>query len=334
MYLARQAKKRYQKKIMSIDNVIGVGVGYKSIRGEVTDKPAVLVFVKKKISKKELPKRQIIPQILDETLTDVIEIGEIRLLNSRTEKTRPARPGMSIGHYKVTAGTIGAVVRDEKTGDELILSNNHVLANATNGRDKKSFIGDDILQPGSYDGGTPTDVIAHLERFIPIEKDTEKTNCLIAQTVEKLANWLLRFIRPNYNMIFTKTMPTYNLIDAALAKPVKPEYISPDIMGLGSVKGQANPNLGMKLLKSGRTTGITSSSVTALDAVLKVLLGPDEEATFYEQIMAGPMARPGDSGSLVVDENMNAVGLLFAGSDKATIINPIMNVLKLLKVTL
>ena len=45
-------QKKISKKIMSIDNVIGVGVGYKSIRGEVTDKPAVLVFVKKKISKK------------------------------------------------------------------------------------------------------------------------------------------------------------------------------------------------------------------------------------------------------------------------------------------
>ncbi len=334
MHLARQAKKRYQKKIMSMDNVIGVGVGYKTTRGEVTDKPAVLVLVKKKISERELPKQHIIPQVLDETLTDVVEVGEIRLLNSRTGKTRPACPGMSIGHYKVTAGTIGAVVKDEKTGDMLILSNNHVLANATNGRDKKSLIGDDILQPGSYDGGTPTDVIAHLERFIPIEKDTEKSSCLIARAVEELANWLLKFVRPNYNVTFTKTVPAYNLIDAALAKPVKPEYISPDIMGFGSIKGQAKPDLGMKLLKSGRTTGITSSSVTALDVVLKVLLGPDEEATFYEQIMAGPMARPGDSGSLVVDEDMNAVGLLFAGSDEATIINPITSVLKLLKVTL
>jgi hypothetical protein len=30
---------------------------------------------------------------------------------------------------------------------------------------------------------------------------------------------------------------------------------------------------------------------------------------------------------------MNAVGLLFAGSDEATILNPIVNVMKLLKVT-
>jgi hypothetical protein len=89
----------------------------------------------------------------------------------------------------------------------------------------------------------------------------------------------------------------------------------------------------MVVKKSGRTSGITSGEIKALDVMLKVMLGPSEEATFYEQILTGPMAQPGDSGSIVVDENMNAVGLLFAGSDEATIINPIVNVMKLLKVT-
>ena len=46
------------------------------------------------------------------------------------------------------------------------------------------------------------------------------------------------------------------------------------------------------------------------------------------------MAQPGDSGSIVVDENLRAVGLLFAGSDQATLINPIVNVLKTLQVEL
>ncbi|MFY9218376.1 MAG: hypothetical protein WAO46_08475, partial [Tepidanaerobacteraceae bacterium] len=84
----------------------------------------------------------------------------------------------------------------------------------------------------------------------------------------------------------------------------------------------------------GRTTGITSSQIQALNVVIKVMLGPTEEATFYDQILTGPMAQPGDSGSIVVDENLRAVGLLFAGSDQATLINPIVNVLKTLQVEL
>jgi hypothetical protein len=36
--------------------------------------------------------------------------------------------GVSIGHYKGTAGTAGCLVKDKKTGEILILSNAHVLA--------------------------------------------------------------------------------------------------------------------------------------------------------------------------------------------------------------
>ncbi|MDN5312427.1 MAG: hypothetical protein PWQ68_1400 [Thermoanaerobacteraceae bacterium] len=325
--------RQYEKKLLSLDNVVGIGMGYKIVRGRITNKPAVMVLVKKKFPEEQLKSKHIVPKNLNEVPTDVIEVGEIRLLTSRTEKARPARPGMSIGHFKITAGTFGAVVKDEKTGETLILSNNHVLANATDGRDGKSAVGDPILQPGAYDGGSMSDVIAHLERFVPILKNTGEDRCPVAKSIEKAANLILKVVKPNYRMQFIKNTPTHNLIDAAVAKPVKPEYISQEIFDLGSIKGTAEPRIGMVVKKSGRTSGITSGEIKALDVMLKVMLGPSEEATFYEQILTGPMAQPGDSGSIVVDENMNAVGLLFAGSDEATIINPIVNVMKLLKVT-
>ena len=82
-------------------------------------------------------------------------------LNPR-ERFRPNIPaGVSIGHYAVTAGTLGAVVFDNNTGEPLILSNNHVLANSNQGA-----IGDAILQPGTTDHGLrPDDVVAKLHRF-------------------------------------------------------------------------------------------------------------------------------------------------------------------------
>jgi hypothetical protein len=325
--------RQYEKKLMSLDNVVGIGMGYKIVRGRTTNKPAVMVLVKRKYPEGQLKSKHVVPKALNEVPTDVIEVGEIRLLSSRTEKARPARPGMSIGHFKVTAGTFGAVVRDEKTGEPLILSNNHVLANATDGKDGKSAVGDPILQPGTYDGGSMSDVIASLERFVPITKSSGQDRCPIARGVEKAANAVLKMVKPNYRMHFVKNNNSYNLIDAAVAKPVKPEYILQDIFDLGKIKGTVEPRIGMTVKKSGRTSGITESSIKALDVRLKVMLGPSEEAAFCEQILTGPMAQPGDSGSIVVDENMNAVGLLFAGSDQATIINPIANVMKLLKIT-
>jgi hypothetical protein len=58
-------------------------------------------------------------------------------------------------------------------------------------------------------------------------------------------------------------------------------------------------------------------------------------ATFENQIMTGSMSEPGDSGALLVTaEGLLAVGLLFAGSQQATVFNPIQAVLHELDVVL
>lgn len=325
--------KKYMKKLFLIDNVIGAGIGYKTVRGERTHTKALLVFVKKKLPKEVLKRSQIIPQKIEDVETDVVEVGEIRLLNLRTEKMRPAKPGVSIGHYKVTAGTFGALVRDAVTKEPLILSNNHVLANATNGRDKKASIKDPILQPGAYDGGKKDDVIGYLYRFIPIEKDLSQIECPLAKAGERIVDRAIKIVRHNYDVKFFKKKSFQNLVDAALAKPLNPSDVSEEILELGFVRGETTPQIGLPVIKSGRTSGITKSEIKALSVVIKVMLGDNEEATFYDQILTGPMAKPGDSGSLVLTEKNEAVGLLFAGSEEATLINPMVTVMKLLKFT-
>jgi len=136
---------------LSLPNVRGVGVGYKRVGMTRTDKPAVIVFVEKKVPAGKLSRSQRVPEKVHGVETDVIEIGRVRLLGSRSERMRPALPGSSIGHYKISAGTFGTVVRDKKTGEKLILSNNHILAHGTSGNDGRAQIGDPILQPGGCD---------------------------------------------------------------------------------------------------------------------------------------------------------------------------------------
>jgi len=46
------------------------------------------------------------------------------------------------------------------------------------------------------------------------------------------------------------------------------------------------------------------------------------------------MSQPGDSGSAVLDMDRQVVGLLFAGSDAATVINPIDEVFSALNIEL
>lgn len=59
--------------------------------------------------------------------------------------------GESVGHVRVTAGTIGCFGIDQD-GSVGILSNNHVLAATNAGRSA-----DVILQPGRLDGGRAGD---------------------------------------------------------------------------------------------------------------------------------------------------------------------------------
>jgi hypothetical protein len=316
-----------------LPNVIGVGVGYKKRGRQDTDEPAVLFFVEKKVPVDALGVDECVPRRIGRCCTDVIEVGEIRFLG-RTDKLRPALPGSSIGHYKVTAGTFGAVVRDRETGQLLILSNNHVLANSSDGVDGRSMPGDPIYQPGVYDGGTEQDLIGHLEGFIPIYRFSRAADCKVAAMGVRAANAVIHAFRPYYRMRLEK-VGAENLVDCAVARPVDPKEISSEILELGSVNGTVDAEPGMLVKKSGRTSGLTKGKITALHVTLNVSMGHSSDVVrFHDQIMCELKSKAGDSGSLVLDEENRAVGLLFAGSDEFTVLNPINTVLDKLGVEL
>jgi hypothetical protein len=85
--------------------------------------------------------------------------------------------------------------------------------------------------------------------------------------------------------------------------------------------------------KAGRTTGLTWGVITQIEATVRIDYR-GQSATFSGQFVAGPMSQPGDSGSAVLDMDRQVVGLLFAGSEAATVINPIDAVLSALNVEL
>ncbi len=153
--------KDHDEQLSSYPNVVGFGVGYKVKGGKKLDQLAIIVFVKKKLPLSHLQRYEVIPANIREVLTDVQESGEIFAYQARTDKWRPAPPGVSIGHYLITAGTFGCVAL--KSAVRKILSNNHVLANSNS-----AFVGDAIYQQGVYDGGGPGDTIALLEDWVPI----------------------------------------------------------------------------------------------------------------------------------------------------------------------
>ena len=227
--------------------------------------------------------------------------------NPRGHFPRPVPIGVSSGQPDVTAGTIGA--RVVKDGQVYALSNNHVFANSN-----KATVGDNILQPGRADGGTdPDDAFATLDDFEPIQ------HCQVVP-----------FPCPS------------NRLDAAIARTTADQLgnATPSA-GYGTPRSEiVEARLGMKVQKYGRTTGLTTGLIDGIRATITVGY-PGGQAKFVDQILisGGGFSQPGDSGSLVVTrgsggDDRRPVGLLFAGSQFATIANPIDLVLKRFDITI
>ena len=326
----RQTKTLHQSTLLTKSNVVGVGVGFKETHGDTTDEICVKVLVNRKLSPEALLSAELVPQELDGIRTDVIQVGDLRALQAPTSRWRPAPGGVSIGHYGITAGTLGCIVHDKDSGERLILSNNHVMANSNDAN-----IGDVILQPGPADGGkVATDTIATLLRFIPIQYTTSSGTCDIANLYAMFGNMIAIILGSSHRVDVSSISPqAINKVDAALARPNVDSDVLDEILNIGEISGVLEAELGMPLRKSGRTTGFTTDQVQVLDATVNVDYGAGRTATFEEQIVAGPMSQGGDSGSLVVHGNsLDAVGLLFAGSEQSTILSPIQAVLDSLNV--
>lgn len=241
----------------------------------------------------------------------------------RTARLRPALGGISIGHFKVTAGTFGCLVY--RKGERFILSNCHVLANPGDCK-----IGDSIIQPGVYDGGKEkTDEIAKLYDFVPLKME-DLSDCSFGNSVTGVFNFFAKLFRGETRLVPVAT-PEPNLVDCAIAKPCRDEDVSPEILEIGIITGEAEPEVGMAVKKSGRSSGLTPGTIRQVNVTANINMGDGRMAIFTDQFSMGPMSAPGDSGSAIVTEDNRIVGLLFAGSDTITLGCKFSNIKKLLK---
>ena len=345
----KKDKKLFQE-LLRKPNVVAVGYGTKKSEGIDAKENAIVVHVSKKVPIESLSRRQRIPEKVKGRKTDVIEVGgEIRLFKRPpvpprggpkqsgristqefTARERPARAGCSIGHKDITAGTLGAVVYNRRN-QPLILSNNHVLANVNQGE-----IGDEILQPGHYDGGRiPGDVIARLDQFVEIDM-VSSSDCPFTNTELKLRNFIAQLFG-QHSRYYAKRDVT-NKVDCALAIPMKDSDIDSFIPDFGVIAGVTSPKVGMAVMKRGRTTEITKGKIDSIGNMVNVNMGDGQIAIFEDQVIISGLngtqfSAGGDSGSLILTTAREAVCLLFAGNDTITIGNDINNVLEALDVS-
>lgn len=280
------------------ENIVGVGISEKLVGDRLTNQPCVTVYVVAKVSPESIDPAALVPAEVNGVPTDVVATGEFHAQPHRG-RYRPAPGGVSIGHYKITAGTLGCLVRRGKA--LYILSNNHVLANSNMGK-----IGDPILQPGPFDGGKiPADVIAKLSQFVPIQfgGPVNHVDCAIAQTSPKLVTPL--------NKCFGRI--------SASPVPCRRDLLVQKC-------GRTTQFTRGRIIDCNATVRVNygpSGAALYQNQIIVVSLTPP------------PFSAGGDSGSLIVStQGKRPVGLLFAGSATHTIANPIGAVLSALHVTI
>ncbi len=221
-------------------------------------------------------------------------------------------------------GTLGSLVQSSN-GTQYLLSNNHVLA-----RSDQAATGEMIIQPGliddgcnpNGDNGTETPV-GTLTAWLPLSATTTNADAAIAQVNSGAVN------------TSGAIEELGALGDGTLAAA------PPGISSTGG-KGESGA-VGMVVAKSGRTTGLTCASISAVSLSVQVdyfkdcaETQPYLTKTYSNQIAisGNQFSDAGDSGSLVVDTtNAEPVGLFFAGGvDSQTgategIANPVSTVL-------
>lgn len=291
------------RTIVHTKNVIGLGISEKLSKDKSTGKLALTFYVKKKVPIENLIIDEAIPATVSKAIsgissvpTDVVEIGDI--LPQANFTNNPIQPGNSVGHFKVTCGTLGAIVTDGT--DYFILSNSHILADSGN-----AGLGDEILYPGKTDGGkTIVDKLGTLERFIPFIKGEgylNQTDCAIAKISQNRLNQINVTLK-------NKDLP----------------------------KGRIRPKRGMIVYKVGRTSNYTEGTIRDVDFRLQVPYGSGlGDIGFINQVLCTNFTEGGDSGALVLDKKTNkAVGLHFCGGNAGSVFNQIDLVLEALGVKL
>ena len=263
-------------RLLKQQGVKGTAVGEKWVDGKPTGQEAILIFVQKKFSARSIispnmltkfTADDLIPEKINGIPTDVIEVGNI-VKQSFQNKMRPIKPGYSVGHGKITAGTIGGIFND-KDGDPVILSNNHVLANENNAN-----IGDLIYQPGPADSNQNQNDVGWQEPIAGLP---------YVGTLKK----------------FMKINKTGNLHDSAVAK-IHPSVVNSGLVDdtypqIGSrLTGFGDPTIGMQVQKCGRTTGYTTGRVLGINASFTI--GYDFGSARFDQcVVLTTMSKGGDS---------------------------------------
>ena len=309
--IAREVQEAHTQSLMANPDVVGTAVG-----SDGAGEPVIQVFAASEGIRG-------IPRSI-EGFSVVVKVTGPLIAYQVSHKAKQKPPIMlgTSGGWKFDlangyccGGTLGSLVTDGTK--KYILSNWHVLYSdiVSGGNGKMAQSNEPVIQPGLID---------------------VSCNASNAQNVATL-------LAPSDG----GSLPNAN-VDAGIAEVISDMVDqSGAILEIGTISSQTvAASIGKAVKKSGRTTGLSRSSISGLNATVKITYenecagGTAFTKTFTGQIIIKnsrcQFLNGGDSGSLMVEDgspNPHAVGLLYAGSSICSrsaiaIANPIQDVLK------
>lgn len=316
------AQERETPYLMSLPDVLGTAVGLDE-NGDL----AVQVFVNLE-GKNPAASARGIPRYLRGEKVTVIMTDPFRALvkplpTVRVSHTAMQKPPIQLGtsggwRYDLAngyccGGTLGSLVQINRV--QHIMSNYHVFESdiVSGGNSRVATDEDPVIQPG----------------LIDVSCSAAK-----AQNVAALKTY--------------HSLPGSN-VDVSVAA-VNPGMVRTDgaILEIGTISSSTlAAAINQAVKKSGRTTGLTRSTVSGLNGTVNVVYdnecagGEAFSKTFTGQVIVKNLRSKflagGDSGSLMVEDvspSPRAVGLLYAGSSTLAVANPIDEVLSFLSATM
>jgi hypothetical protein len=314
--------------LLAREDVAGTAIG-----ADDKGMPVVKIYTTRAVARGQLPETiDGLPVVIEET-------GPIKAYkgpggggggsSGQAPQAAPVKMGTSGGWRFDLAngfccgGTLGSLV--QKGGTKYVLSNYHVLyADIVNGGNSRTAQpGDPVIQPGLID-------------------------------VQCNANSSLNIAALVANGGTLPDPGNPDAVDAAIAS-VTPGMVDETgaILNVGTISATTlNATVGLAVKKMGRTTGLTRSSVSAINGAFSIQYenecagGASFTQSYQGQIVIANarcnFQNGGDSGSLLVQDvatNPRAVGLCFAGSvtcnqSAIAIANPIGEVLSKLGATM
>jgi hypothetical protein len=316
--MAMRTQEAHTPGLLRMEGVVGTAV-----TADAQGRPAIMVLTERALGTGRLP-ATIDGYAVIENVTGKLHAykGGGGGVSHTAKQTPPIQLGTSGGNVNDIAngyccsGTLGALV--QKGGTQYILSNSHVFAGdvVSGGNGRVAQIGDDVNQPGLVDAScnpATTNIVADVSSLSTLypPASTPNVDCAIAQV--------------RAGMVRT---------DGA-------------ILEVGTLSASTTAaTVGLAVKKSGRTTGLTRGTISAINATVTVGYETECAGTAFNKTFTGQLIvnqrrssflNSGDSGSLMVTDvstNPHAVGLLYAGSSNSAVANPIGDVLSHLGATM